>query len=91
MEDTPLYTHQTELDPGDVAIVFKANGDIQIAHNIETVRLTNVIDAKNSGGFMMALACLVTVEDEALFQQKLQEAATRLARYSFPDVPDTMQ
>lgn len=85
MNDNDKISHDETLHPGDVAVVFRANGEIQISHNIESVRDTNHIDgAKDGAPFLMAIACLSMIESEADWDRFLSEAARRVAGMNMP-------
>lgn len=89
---TKLISHDHTLAEGDVALVFKKNGGLAIIHKVTEVRETGVIDGqKNAGGFLLALACRVAMEDEVLMGRLIVEAARRLDELEFAAAPATVQ
>ena len=83
VQDIP-FTHDHELREGDVALIFQADGDIRLAHNIAKVRETNIIKGEDTGGFILALSLLTMVDDTPAFNDAMKRAGVMLEQLTLP-------
>lgn len=85
-QPSPLtFSHEPQLAEGDVALVFKKTGDIIIQHNVASVIKSGKITGGVEGaGFVMALAALELISDEAAYAQAMRDTAARLVSIDGP-------
>lgn len=85
-----LIVFDPKLESGDVALVFKKDGDLLITHNVPEVRAGGVVKGKDAAGFLLAIACTVAMGNEDISSALLVEAARRLEAMSFPAAPGSI-
>lgn len=85
-----LFAHDGTLKPGEVALVLRPDGGVQIAHNVASVRETGLIKGGPTGaGFLMALA-LVELMGTQTYMAAMVEASKKLDGLSFSGATGTV-
>lgn len=84
MIDMGMFTHDTEIAPGEVALVFGTDGMVRIRHNIEAIRTSNRIQSEQAAGFVQALACVKLMADNKVFEAAMEAAIDDFKGLSLP-------
>jgi hypothetical protein len=91
MDDNISITTDFSLDLGDVALIFKPDGNLAIKHNVTDVRLTGMVAGKDSGGFLLAIACTIALGNETLSTELIKLASMKLDKQAHPGASGTVQ